>query len=145
MLFSAAVSAVAPRSLIDRSVRKEQDSLLVQPPGESSLRYRFPLNRRILLIGAGKGAGFLAQGLEHLLEGLEITGVIVVPAGQKTDLHRVAIVHGEHPLPGEGSLQGAKAIFDLLAQKRPDDLICFCLTGGASSSTGQSGRRSFPL
>ncbi len=133
VLFSAAVSAVDPRSLIDRSVRKEQDSLLVQPPGDSSLHYRFPLHGRIFLIGAGKGAGFLAQGLEHLLKGLEIIGVIVVPAGQKTDLHRVAVVHGEHPLPGEGSLQGAKAIFALLAQKRPGDLICFCLTGGASS------------
>ena len=133
VLFFAAVSSVAPRSLIGHSVRKEQDSLLIQPPGERSLRYRFPLNGRILLIGAGKGAGFLAQGLEHLLEGHEMTGVVVVPAGQKIDLRRVAVVHGEHPLPGEGSLQGAKAIFDLLAQKRPDDLICFCLTGGASS------------
>jgi hydroxypyruvate reductase len=36
-------------------------------------------------------------------------------------------------LPGKGSLQGATAIFALLAQRQPDDLICFCLTGGASS------------
>ena len=132
-LFSAAVAAVDPHSLIRRIVSKEQDGFLVQRPGDSPQLYRFPLNGRILLIGAGKGAGLLAQGFEQLFEEHQVEGVIVVPAGQKPDVHRVAIVHGEHPLPGEGSIRGAEAMFTLLAQKRPNDLICFCLTGGASS------------
>ena len=132
-LFSAAVAAVDPHSLIRRIISKEQDGFLVQRPGDSPQLYRFPLNGRILLIGAGKGAGLLAQGFEQLFEEHQVEGVIVVPAGQKPNVHRVAIVHGEHPLPGEGSIRGAEAMFILLAQKRPNDLICFCLTGGASS------------
>src|SRR5581483_6062707 len=132
-LFSAAVAAVDPRFLISRVVRKEQTVLLVRPPGEPSPRYRFPLNRRLLLLGAGKGAGALAQGLEQLLEEQRVNGVVVVPAEQETALRTVAVVHGEHPLPGEGSVRGAEAMFSLLAQKQPDDLICFCVTGGASS------------
>ena len=132
-LFSAAIAAVDPRSLVNRVVRKEQTVLLVQPPGEPSPQYRFPLHGRLLLLGAGKGAGLLAQGLEQLLEEQEVTGVVVVPAEQKTALRTVAVVHGEHPLPGEGSVQGAEAMFSLLARKQPNDLICFCLTGGASS------------
>jgi hydroxypyruvate reductase len=91
------------------------------------------MNGRVLVIGAGKGAGFLAQGLEQLLVEHAVAGVVVVPAGQQIDLQRVAVVYGEHPLPGEGSLRGATAIFNVLAQRQPDDLICFCLTGGASS------------
>ena len=102
-IFSAAVAAVDPRSLISRVAHKEQDSLVIQLPGESGPQYRLPLNGRILLVGAGKGAGFLAQGLEQLLEDYEVEGVVVIPADQKTDLHRVAVVYGEHPLPGEGS------------------------------------------
>jgi len=132
-LFFAAVAAVDPRSLISRLIQKEQDGLLIQLPGSGSSLYRFPLTGRVLLIGAGKGAGLLAQGLEQLLEDQTIEGVVVVPVGQKIDLQRVAVVYGEHPLPGRGSVEGANAIFDVLAQKRPDDLICFCLTGGASS------------
>ena len=102
-LFSAAVAAVNPRSLISRVVRIERGDLLIQPSGANLLHYHFSLNRRILLIGAGKGAGFLVQELEQLLEEYEITGVVVVPAGQNPDLRRVTIAHGEHPLPGAGS------------------------------------------
>lgn len=132
-LFSAAVAAVDPRVLISRIIQKEPSGLLVHRPGSDSSQLHFPVHRRILIVGAGKGAGFLAQGLEQLLVEQEITGVVVVPVGQQVDLHHVTVVHGEHPIPGPGSVQGAAAIFDLLAQKRPDDLICFCLTGGASS------------
>lgn len=132
-LYAAAIAAVDPRFLISRVVQKEQNCLVIQPPGENSPPHRFLLNRRVLLIGAGKGAGFLAQGIEQLLTDQEVAGVVIVPAGKKIDLRRVAVVYGEHPLPGEGSVQGATAIFDLLAQKQPNDLICFCLTGGASS------------
>lgn len=133
VLFAAAIAAVDPRALINRVIRKEQSFLLVQPPGEHSPRYRLPLPRRLLLIGAGKGAGLLAQGLEQLVEEQEIAGVIVIPTEQNTQLRAVTVIHGEHPLPGEGSVRGAEAMFSLLAQKRSDDLICFCLTGGASS------------
>jgi hydroxypyruvate reductase len=132
-LFAVAIAAVDPRSLISRIVCKEREELLITLPGEQILRYRFPLRSRILLIGAGKGAGVLAQGLALICAEHEIQGVVVVPAGQPLDIPHVTVVYGEHPVPGEGSVRGAEAIFALLAQKQPDDLICFCLTGGASS------------
>lgn len=132
-LFAAAVAAVDPRSLIRRIVRKEGGDLVIMVPGEQAPRYRFPLSGRILIIGAGKGAGVLAQGLAQACTQHEIKGVVVIPAGQSLDVPQVMVVHGEHPIPGEGSVRGAEEIFALLAHRQPEDLICFCLTGGASS------------
>jgi hydroxypyruvate reductase len=132
-LFTAAVAAVDPRSLIRWIAQLEGGDLVIRPPGEQIRPYQVPLRGRILLIGAGKGAGFLAQGLIDVCLGQTIQGVIVVPAGQQLEIPHVTVVYGEHPVPGEGSVRGAEAIFTLLARKQPDDLICFCLTGGASS------------
>jgi hydroxypyruvate reductase len=129
-LFTAAVAAVDPRLLIRHSIAIEGSRLLVQA-GET--RGTFPLPDRVFVVGAGKGAGLLALELETVLGERLAGGVVVIPQGQTTALHRVAIVHGEHPLPGPGSIVGAEQIAALLSRKRPSDLVCFCLTGGASS------------
>jgi glycerate 2-kinase len=129
-LFAAAIDAVDPAKLITRRVRLEHNRLIVRTQSQEII---FPLEGRIFVIGAGKGAGFLAQGLESLLGERIVDGVIVLPHGQDIALHRLAAVYAEHPLPGPGSLAGAARIATLLTQKQPQDLVCFCLTGGASS------------
>jgi len=63
-------------------------------------RFRLPLLGRVIVIGAGKGAGLLAQELASVLGGRLAGGVVVIPRGQTAELHGVAVVHGEHPLPG---------------------------------------------
>lgn len=133
VLFSAAVDAVAPCRLITRVAKVDKGHLLVQEQKEDSRTLIFPLTGRIFVIGAGKGAGFLAHGIETLL-GKHLTGgIVVIPAGQTIELEQLTIVNGEHPLPGRGSLRGAEEIFELLAKTQASDLICCCLTGGASS------------
>ena len=129
-LFTAAVDAVDPRQLVRRTVQVERTRLLIQ---DGSQVRTFPLLGRVFVTGAGKGAGLLAQELESVLGERIAGGVVVIPRGQTAELHRIAVVHGEHPLPGPGSASGAEQINTLLAQKQASDLICFCLTGGASS------------
>lgn len=129
-LFTAAVAAVDPCLLIRHTVAIEGSRLLVQAGGSKEA---FLLPDRVFVIGAGKGAGSLAQELELVLGAHLAGGVVVIPQGQAAALHRVTIIHGEHPLPGPGSISGAERIAVLLAQKQPSALVCFCLTGGASS------------
>jgi glycerate 2-kinase len=129
-LFATAVSAVDPQQLVQRVVRVKDNILLLQA-GEQLLTV--PLSERVLVVGAGKGAGFLAEGLEAILDQRIAGGVIIVPSGQTAILHRVTLVNGEHPLPGPGSVSGAKQIAALLSHRQASDLICVCLTGGASS------------
>jgi glycerate 2-kinase len=129
-LFSAAVDAVDPRFLIQRMVRVGQSHLQVRQGAHS---VKIPFSGQVFVIGAGKGAGPLAQGLEAVL-GEQITGgAIVIPHRHTAELHRVAIIYGEHPFPGPGSIAGAEHMTSLLAQREAGDLICCCLTGGASS------------
>jgi len=129
-LFMAAIDAVDPATLITRIARLENERLIVRTQDQESV---FWLKGQVFIIGAGKGAGFLAQGLESLLGERIAGGVIVLPHGQEVALRRLAAVHAEHPLPGPGSAAGAERIAAVLTQKQPDDLVCFCLTGGASS------------
>lgn len=129
-LFTAAVAAVDPRLLMQRVVSVERAHLCIQ---EGAQITTFPLSGRVFVVGAGKGAGFLAQGLEAVL-GQHITGgVVVTPHRLAGPLHRITQVSGEHPLPGAGSVQGAEQIIALLSRTQPTDLVCCCLTGGASS------------
>lgn len=129
-LFAAAVNAVDPRHLIQRIVRIDHDRLIVQTLNQTQY---VPLTGRIFILGAGKGAGLLAQGLESVLGERVTGGVVALPHGQHVHLQSVTTIQGEHPLPGPGSLRAAEQMAALLAHKQDTDLICFCLTGGASS------------
>ncbi len=142
-LFSAAVDAVDPRNLIERTIRLDRDQLVVRLPTDTlSSRSEetqatheqiIPVPEHVLVLGAGKGAGFLAQGLEAVLGDRIASGVVVLPRGQDVQLQRIDLVPGEHPLPGPGSLAAAQRMRAVLDQKNEHDLVCFCLTGGASS------------
>jgi hydroxypyruvate reductase len=132
-LFTAAVAAVDPRTLIARAIAVDHDHLLIHSHEHEAQTFAFSLPERVFIIGAGKGAGLLAQGLEAVLGARVHGGVAVIPTGVSVDTQHVTLVHGEHPLPGPGSLHGAEQLRALLARTHPSDLLCFCLTGGASS------------
>lgn len=132
-LFTAAVAAVDPRTLIARATAVDHNRLLIHSHEQETQASTLPLPDRVFIIGAGKGAGLLAQGLETVLGARVRGGVVVIPSGISVNTQRLTLVHGEHPLPGPGSLSGAEQLHSLLALTHPSDLVCFCLTGGASS------------
>ena len=129
-LFSAAVAAVAPGRLIRDSLTRQANRLSVRAGGRTS---HFPLDHNAFIIGAGKGAGRMAQALLPLLGEHLVGGSVVVPQDAVLSLDPVSVIVAEHPLPGPGSLRGGAQLAALLAERGPSDLVCFCLTGGASS------------
>ena len=130
ILFAQAIDAVNPGKLVQQTVQFEKTNLIVCAHQQV---HRFSLMGQVFVIGAGKGAGLLVQGLEDQLGDRITDGVVVLSHGQQMELQKVRVVHGEHPFPGQGSLAAADHITALLARKQEIDLICFCLTGGASS------------
>ena len=134
--FTAGVDAVDPAQLIRRTVRVERTDLSVHSGSYISI---FPLQGHVFLIGAGKGAGRMAQAFLPILGERLTGGIVIVPQtvqvakAAQLRLDPLTTVHGEHPLPGQGSLRSGKEVTALLANRLPSDLICFCLTGGASS------------
>ena len=138
-LFQTAIDAVHPLHLIPQTVAIENEQLIVQPRDESARACTLALNGRIFLIGAGKGAGSMAQALMSVLGKRGVGGCVIIPseqsgpAGPALSLPGVRVARGEHPLPGPGSLAGAHMLLASLSQLRPHDIVLFCLTGGASS------------
>ena len=99
-LFRTAIEAVHPRHLIPQTVTIEKDRLLVRPT------LTLTLTGRLFLIGAGKGAGSMAQALMPVLGPRSIGGCVIIPSEQAVSglsLPGIRVVQGEHPLPGPGS------------------------------------------
>ena len=129
-LFRTAIEAVHPRHLIPQTVTIEKDRLLVRPA------LTLTLTGRLFLIGAGKGAGSMAQALMPVLGPRSIGGCVIIPSEQAVSglsLPGIRVVQGEHPLPGPGSESATQALIESLSQVQPHDLVLVCLTGGASS------------
>ena len=132
-LFQAFVQAVHPLRLVQHVVWINNETLVVQLKGEHTQQPAFSLNGRVFLIGVGKGAGPMAEALMSLLGDRIAGGSIIIPSEQTLRLPGITVMQGEHPLPGQGSLTGTQALVNSLAQVQPQDLVLFCLTGGASS------------
>lgn len=129
-LFDVAVQAVHPRHLIPRTVSIRSDTLSVRAAGAV---LDLPLRGRLVLVGAGKGAGAMAEALVSASHGRITRGCVVVPGEASLSIPNVTVVRGEHPVPGPGSLASTRILLDTLSGLKPDDCVLCCLTGGASS------------
>jgi glycerate 2-kinase len=112
-LFDAAVDAANPMKTVARNLPE-------RPRG------------RTVVIGAGKAAIPMAQGLENNWDG-PLDGFVVVPWGYEHDLKRIGVVHGSHPVPDASSLAAADKALELAATLGPDDLLIALISGGGSA------------
>jgi hydroxypyruvate reductase len=89
--------------------------------------------KRIYVVGAGKAATGMAQGLEKRL-GKRITeGVVVTKHGHGGPTSRIRILEAGHPIPDQGSLAGGQAVLDMAQKAGKNDLVICLLSGGASA------------
>ena len=91
-----------------------------------------PLDRGVVVVGAGKGAAGLAAALERRLGAALRGGLVVVPAGGARPLARIALAAGGHPEPDRRSAAATRRLLAALARD-PDAAVLVVLTGGASS------------
>ena len=129
-LFDVAVQAVHPRHLISRTTSIRSDTVSVRAAGAV---LDLPLRGRLVLVGAGKGAGTMAEAVVSASHRRITRGCVVVPGGASFSIPNVAVVRGEHPVPGPGSLAATRILLETLSGLDPDDCVLCCLTGGASS------------
>ncbi len=122
-LYAAAVAAAAPGPAVERA--------LAALDGSGS--------RPVWLFALGKAAYPMAQAAVASLaaRGQEPAGGIVVPpAGGPPPHPALALVVGDHPEPGPGSLAAAEALGRTTARVGPDDEAWVLLSGGATSLLG---------
>jgi len=90
-------------------------------------------DRRVFVVGAGKGSLAIAAALDELLSERITTGVVVVKRGHTRRLKRIEAHEAGHPIPDDASVEGARKIAAVLDRAGKGDLVLAAVTGGASA------------
>ena len=91
--------------------------------------------RRVVVVGAGKASGTMAQAAEAVLDGVPLEGLVAVKERRDPGPRRVRVVESGHPIPdGRGEAAGEE-ILRLARDAGPDDLVLCLISGGGSALT----------
>ena len=91
-------------------------------------QFDFSTAHRIIVIAAGKAAIPMARGFARVVEPAD--GVIVAPDFGEGPL---PVIVAGHPVPNEGSAEGARRALELASAAGPDDVVVCLISGGASA------------
>jgi len=127
-IFCASLQAVDPAEAARRHLVCEGGHLMVD--GAS-----YPLDsiERILLVGAGKASGAMAEAIEGILGDRIADGLVTVTYGQSFSTRRVRLQEAGHPIPDDAGQRGAEAILSLLSSAGERDLVIALISGGGSA------------
>ena len=129
----AALAAVDPATAVRGHVRCDGQQLLT---GNRA----FPLSQyeRSLVVGGGKAAVPMTAAVADVLGERLTVGAIVtkyghgeLPPTQVT--RRIRLIHAGHPIPDENSVQGARAVAELVSGATDRDLVLCLISGGGSA------------
>jgi glycerate 2-kinase len=123
-----AIRAANPYAATKKLVRLADDRLLV-----GDLQVDLRLRDHIYVLGAGKATQGIALALEEILGERLTDGVVILKRGETSGLKKIRVVYASHPVPDEGSLQGARELVRLARKAGPHDLVISAITGGSSS------------
>jgi glycerate 2-kinase len=131
-VLQAAMEAVDPVEAIRQSLRLSSEQLAV-----SNKVYDLREYRRVFVIGFGKASGAMAEAVGAILDERISAGVVIakyIDAGQLKRIHpRIELLQGDHPVPGEGSLQATQRLLELLDDVTEHDLVICLISGGGSA------------
>ncbi|CAM4627431.1 unnamed protein product [Leuciscus chuanchicus] len=139
-VFSAAVEAVQPDTVVRRSLERHGDKLLVG--GQS-----FTLTNNLYLVGFGKAVLGMAAEAERIVGDHLIKGVVSVPLGIQNTLRnhgkakmlleshsRITVMEGaKHNLPDRDALKSAECIRELASGLTEKDVLLVLISGGGSA------------
>jgi hydroxypyruvate reductase len=128
-ILDAGLAAVAPDGALARHVRLQGDHLLV---GDAPYALE---SRRLLVVGAGKGAAPMAAALEELLGDRLTQGLVVVKEGHGLPLARIRLAEASHPVPDERGESATHEMLRMAQSAGEHDLVICLVTGGASALT----------
>ena len=97
-----------------------------------------PVGGRLRIIGLGKAAVGMARGFRSTLQaaGRDVDdGLLIVRDPPRASNHDEPwrVLQGDHPYPGEASVQAARNLLEFIGEPRADDRFVVLLSGGASA------------
>lgn len=136
-IWKAGVDGVRPERLMQDAVvfNKENDALMI-----GGIEYPISGIDRIIVVGAGKASGAMAEALETILEPIgdrkEIFGWVNVPEDCVRELRWIRL-YPARPMgvnePTEAAVEGTEKIIQILENLSPRDLCLNLLSGGGSA------------
>lgn len=128
------VNAVLPQNLMKDRLIADSGTLL-RIHGRDLV---FPLDSfdRLVVVGAGKASGAMAQALEQLISpDIDYSGAVIVP--QNTSKHfvtsKIEVLEGTHPIPSTKSVKATLQIMKLLRTATTKSLVICLISGGGSA------------
>ena len=128
----AALAAVDPTAAIRATVDASPQWLSVGP-------HVLPLSpgAGVWCVAVGKAAPAMATALVRRIPAARLRGGVIVakhaPRLAPGEVLPLPLVLGAHPVPDARSVIAGRAVLDVLACVRPDDVVVVALSGGASS------------
>lgn len=142
-IVAATVAAADADDAVSRYLRREGRFLTIgrEPDAE-----QIDLDRgRVYLVASGKAAVPMARAALRVLGDDVAAGIVITKdtglgaddliqtAGEEFSGRPVKIFSAGHPVPDERSVDGTKAVVDMLADARREDAVICLISGGTSS------------
>jgi glycerate 2-kinase len=127
-IFQAGLKAVNPVEAVQRHLRMDGDTLLVD-----GIPYPLGQVGHVRVVGMGKASAVMAKPLRDLLGHRISGGIIIVKKGHRYPLSGIQVIEAGHPVPDEAGLQGTERMIQLLDEAGARDLV-FCLISGGGSA-----------
>ena len=130
-LLEEGLKAANPKNAVRNVVKVINNTLMIR----KDIKLNLDSYKRILVVGAGKAVGLMAEAIEELLSDKIDDGIISIPKGTKDKykLRNIRIIEGGHPIPDEGSIRAAEEILNLLRDVDKNTLVIVLLSGGGSA------------
>ncbi len=119
----------------DKTILKDifTRSLELADPAKKIEKMNFgPPVGQLFFVAVGKGAGRLANSFEKSHPG-KADGIVVIPENEKCYDSGFEVIQATHPIPSKKGLDASLKILNAISKLGKDDLLIFCISGGASA------------
>ena len=119
----------------DKQILKDifSKTLELADPAKKIEKIKFdPPVGRLFFVAVGKGAGRLANSFKKTYRG-KADGIVVIPENENCYELGFEVIKATHPIPSERGLDASLKIMETISKLGKDDLLIFCISGGASA------------
>ena len=96
-----------------------------------NIKFDPPLGK-LFFAAVGKGAGRLAKAFFKTYKE-KADGIAVIPENEKCSELGFEVIKATHPIPSKKGLDASLKILNAISKLGKDDLLIFCISGGASA------------
>jgi glycerate 2-kinase len=131
----AALMSVNPGSLLRNNVKISNSIMYISDVNSELTRLDLSLFKSIYIVGAGKAAADMLQGLMHVLKNEKkiSDAAITIPYGTPAGKLAASIMRAGHPFPDINGVLGSKKILSILEKATGNDMVFTLISGGGSA------------